>query len=298
MILGVEGFAKFLTVLSSGLSTGSVAALVALGFMLTFKATNVVNFAQGSLVTLGAYVAVWGNEEHGMPILLAYAVAVVALFAVGVGLERFAYAPIRRRPVLVIVIATLGASIVIDQSIAIWQGSRPKTLDTPVGNDVWNVAGARIPYQVVLMVAATAVLLLALGLLFSRTNFGRQLRALAADREAAMLQGVRAARMSMLAFGLSAAVSAIAGVLIAPRGFLTTDLGFNPMLTAFAAAVLGGFGSFSGVVVAAMVLALVEQFGGAYIDAGFKDVYPYVLLLAVLAIRPQGLFRTEAGQRV
>lgn len=298
MILAVEGFARFLTILSSGLAIGAIASLVALGFMLTFKATNVVNFAQGSLVTLGAYVAVWGNEELELPILAAYALAVVALFGTGVALERFAYAPIRHRPVLVIVIATLGASIVIEEGIAVWQGTRPKTLDTPVGNEVWEVAGARIPYQVLLMVAATAVLLVALGLLFNRTSFGRQLRALAADREAAMLQGVRVARMSMLAFGLSAAVSAIAGVLIAPRGFLTTDLGFNPMLTAFAAAVLGGFGNLTGVVVAAMALGLVEQFGGGYIDAGFKDVYPYLLLLVVLAIRPHGLFRAEAGHRV
>jgi branched-chain amino acid transport system permease protein len=297
-VLAIGGFPRFLTIFASGVAVGAIATLVALGFMLIFKATGVVNFAQGALVTLGAYVAAWASKDLELPIVIAYVVAVAVLFAVGVVLERFAYAPIRNRSIHVVIIATLGASIIIQEVIALWQGTRPQRLRTPVGHEVWEVAGARIPYHVLLMVAVTAVFLALLVWLFNRTSFGRQVRALAVDREAAQLQGIRVNRMSMLAFGLSAALSALGGVLIAPRGALTLTLGFTPMLNAFAAAILGGFGSLTGVAAAAMLLGLAEQLGGAYIDPGFKEVYPFVLMLLVIALRPQGLFAPAYGRRL
>lgn len=289
---------RFLTLFITGVAQGAVIAVVALGFLLIYKATGVVNFAQGDLTTLGAYVAVWGATKHGWPLPVAYGLAIAGLFVVGLVLERFAYAPLRGRSVHVVVISTLGAALVIRALILKWQGPNPTNLAGPFGYDVVEFGGARIPQQNLVIIAATAVCVAAMMLLFARTQFGRQVRALASDRVTAQLQGIRVNRMSMLTFGLSAAMSALAGILIAPTRAVTIDLGFGVMLYAFAAAILGGMGRLGGVVIAAVAIGLVRQLGGGYINADFAEIYPFVLMLAVLALRPEGLFGSESRARL
>ena len=289
---------RFVTLFVTGLAQGAVIAIVALGFLLIYKATGVVNFAQGDLVTLGTYVAIWASVDLELPLLVAYGVAIVALFVVGVLIERFAYAPIRNRSIHVVVISTLGAALVIRAAIVLWWGTSPARLKGPLGFEVVEIFGARIPKQNLLIIAVTAVCVVGMSLLFSRTPFGRQVRALATDRMAALLQGVRVGRMSMLTFGLSAALSALAGVLIAPTRAVTVDFGFTPMLYAFAAAIIGGMGSIGGVVVGAVAIGLVQQLGGGYLSPDYAEIYPFVLMLAVIALRPQGLFGSEVGARL
>ncbi len=299
MIIAVEGGAKFLTILSTGIAVGSIATLVALGFMLIFKATGAVNFAQGSLVTAGGFFSWWGVEKHGWPYPVAFLVMVAALFLIGLGVERFCYAPLRGRSIHVVVIATFAAALLIDQSIfrTIASEPGPKLLRPPF-KGVWRLGGARIQYQSIMIVVVTAVLLVALVLLFNRTQFGRQVRALASNREAARMQGVRVDRMSLLTFGVAAMLSGVGGMLIAPNRALTTELGFGPMLTAFAAAVLGGFDSLVGVAAAAMLLGLSQEFGSGYISPAYTSAYPMVVMLAVIALRPAGLFKGSSGRRL
>ncbi len=289
---------RFVTLFVTGLAQGAVIAIVALGFLLIYKATGVVNFAQGDLVTLGTYIAIWASADMELPLLVSYAVAIAALFVVGVLIERFAYAPIRNRSIHVVVISTLGAALVIRAVIVLWRGTSPTRLKGPLGYEIVELFGARIPRQNLLIIAATAVCVVAMSLLFSHTQFGRQVRALATDRMAAQLQGIPVARMSMLTFGLSAALSALAGVLIAPTRAVSIDFGFGPMLYAFAAAILGGMGSIGGVVVGAVAIGLVQQLGGGYLSPDYAEIYPFVLMLAVIALRPQGLFGSEAGARL
>lgn len=289
---------RFVTLFVTGVAQGAVIAIVALGFLLIYKATGVVNFAQGELVTLGTYIAVWASVERELPLLASYGLALVALFVVGVLIERFAYAPIRNRSIHVVVISTLGAALVIRAVILIWQGTAPKRLKGPLGFDVVELFDARIPKQNLLIIVVTAVCVAAMMWVFSHTQFGRQVRALASDRMAAQLQGIRVNRMSMLTFGLSASLSALAGVLIAPTRSVTIELGFGPMLYAFAAAILGGMGSLGGVVVGALAIGLVQQLGGGYLSPEYADVYPFVLMLAIIALRPQGLFGSHAGARL
>jgi branched-chain amino acid transport system permease protein len=289
---------RFLTLAVTGVAQGAVIAIVALGFLLIYKATGVVNFAQGDLVTLGTYIAVWASVDQELPLLLSYVIAVAALFVVGVAIERFAYAPIRNRSIHVVVISTLGAALVIRALILLWQGTRPRRLEGPLGFEVVELFDARIPRQNLLIVAVTAVCVLAVGWLFARTQFGRQVRALASDRMAAQLQGIRVNRMSMLTFGISASLSALAGVLIAPTRSVTVDLGFGPMLYAFAAAILGGMGSIGGVVVGALAIGLVQQLGGGYLSHEYADVYPFLLMLGMIAVRPTGLFGSRSGARL
>jgi branched-chain amino acid transport system permease protein len=302
----------FTALLASGLAEGAIAAIAAVGFLITYKATGVVNFAQGALISLGAYIAFWLTQKNGafgigaLGLVPGYIVAILIMFVIGMVLERLAYAPLRGRSVHVVVIATLGAAIVVQAFVSIWQGTSPLFLESPVQGDIVHVFGAAITWQRVLILIVTAIVITLTILLFQFTQFGRQLRATAADRDTARLYGVPVNMMSMLAFGIASALAALAGILIAPLGNLTVDLGFNTMLLGFAAAVLGGFGSLGGVVVGGIAIGLVEQLLGGYMvqwfGAGglgdYKSVYPFVLMLIVIALRPQGLFTRGAGQRL
>lgn len=289
---------RFLVITVTGLAQGAIIAIVALGFLLIYKATGVVNFAQGDLVTLGAYVAVWAATKNGWSLWWASALSIAVLFVVGLLLERFAYAPLRGRSIHVVVISTLGAALVIRAIILKWQGPTPTRLAGPFGYEIVMIGGARIPKQNLLIIGVTIVCVVAMMLVFQRTSFGRQVRALASDRVTAQLQGIRTARMSMLTFGMAASLSALAGILIGPTRAVTVDLGFSAMLYAFAAAILGGMGRLGGVAAAAVAIGLVRQFGAGYLSPDYAEIYPFLLMLAVLALRPEGLLGSETRVRL
>lgn len=280
---------KFVALTASGIAYGAVLAVVALGFLVLYKATGVVNFAHGDLVTLGAYLAVWTTTSLGLPTVPGYLAAIALMGLVGVAIERVAYAPLRSRPPMVVVIATLAAAIVIRGIIAVWQGSEPKTLAGPVGNRVVHIAGAAIAEQRLLITGVAAVAVLALLQVFQRTPYGRQVRALAGDPEMARLTGVRTRLVAMGAFALSSMLAALAGILIAPLGAVDLNFGFGLMVTAFAAAVLGGFGSLGGVVLGALVIGLIQQLFGGYVLPDYAATFPAIVLFLVIAVRPEGL---------
>jgi branched-chain amino acid transport system permease protein len=295
---------NFTALLASGLAEGAIAALAAVGFLLTYKATGVINFAQGALITLGAYVAIWVTQREGMfgigalDLVPGYIVTIAIMFVVGMVLERLAYAPLRGRSVHVVVIATLGAAIAVQAFIGLWQGTTPKFLDSPVAGEVVEIFGANISTQRIVIMVVTAVVVVAMIFLFQRTQFGRQLRATAADRDTARLCGVPVNWLSMLVFGMSAALAGLAGVLFGPLGVVDINLGFNVMLLGFAAAVLGGFGSIGGVVAGGVAIGLAEQLLGGYVGRDYKAVFPFVLMLLVIALRPQGLFGRVTARRL
>jgi branched-chain amino acid transport system permease protein len=280
---------KFIALTASGIATGAVLAVAALGFLVLHNATGVVNFAHGDLITLGAYIGVWAIDDLGMGTIQGYLLTLLIMIAVGLVIERVAYAPLRKRPLIVVVIATLAAATVIRGFIAVWQGSTPRSLQSPAGDGALQVAGASIANQRILIVAVAAVAVIALLLLFARTSFGRQVRALATDPETARLQGVRVKVIAMAAFGLSAALAGLAGLLVAPLGAVDLNFGFNLMITAFAAAVLGGFGSLTGVVLGAVVIGLVQQVLGGYVFPDLAAIYPAIVLLIVIILKPEGL---------
>jgi branched-chain amino acid transport system permease protein len=306
MIAGLvyaSGMSDFTSYMAAGISKGAVVSLAALGFLLTYKATGVVNFAQGSLISLGAYFAIWGSERWGMPIVAAYLFSMAVLFVIGVGIERVAYAPLRGRSIHVVVIATLGASIIIETLINLWYGPNPRRLDTPVSGN-FKLFGANIPWQRVLVCVVTLVVVTALIYIFNKTQYGRQVRAVAADRDTARLYGVPVSLLSMTAFGLASALAGLAGVLIAPLGSVDISFGFLVMLGGFSAAILGGFGSLGGVVVGGLIIGMVEQVFASYNYFGFnvrdyQSIWPFVLMLAVIAVKPTGLFtKGEAHGRL
>lgn len=290
--------AQFVALLASGLAFGMIVALVAVGFLLLYKATGVVNFAHGDLVTLGAYFAIWTITDLGLPTIPGYALALVMMFVVGVAIERVAYAPLRRRSQLVVVIATLAAALGIRAVLALWQGSTPKSLPTPVGNKTVTILGANIAQQRIVIVIVAAVVIGLTLLIFRATSIGRQVRALASDGEMSQLTGVRERLVSSMAFGLSAVLAGLAGILIGPLNQVDLNFGFGIMLTAFAAAVLGGFGSLGGVVVGGLLIGLVQQLLGGYVLREYADTLPFVALFLIIAFRPQGLFATGGRTRL
>jgi branched-chain amino acid transport system permease protein len=279
----------FVALAFSAAAYGAVLALAALGFLVLYKATGVVNFAHGDLITLGGYVALWFLVDVGMNTVLGYLAAVAVMFAIGALLERLAYAPLRRRPHLTVLIATLAAALVIRAAISLWQGSTPQRLPSPVDDSVADVFGASISGQRILIIAVSAVCIGAVVWLFGNTSFGRQLRALASDRETAELYAIRTGRISVVAWGMSAALAALAGILVAPLSSLDLNFGFSIMLAAFAAAVLGGFGNLWGVVLGSMTIGAIQYLLGGYIFQDYAVILPYIAMLAVLALRPQGL---------
>lgn len=283
--------------MDAGIAQGCIAGLIALGIVLLFKATGVVNFAQGSLLTLGGYIGFWLQVDHHVNVVLAYIGAVIAVFIVGALIERIGYAPLRRQPVLTIVISTFALAEALQAVIILWQGSAPKTLPPAVGAGVWHLFGAAIPHQNVLIVIVTLVLLAGLLVLLQRTALGRQVRALAADRETAMLQGIRVSMLSLLMFGLSAALAGLGGLLVAPTISLSPDFGFTMMLSSFAAVVLGGFDRVGGTVLAAIVVGVIQQIFTGYVAPNLSEAYPYMILVVALILRPEGLIRESVRVR-
>ena len=282
---------KFVSLALSGIAEGAVLTVISLGFLVLFKATGVFNFAHGDMVTLGAYLAFWAVTELHLATWLAYLLAVIGMFFGGVILELLAYAPLRRRHPLVIMVATLAIGISIEGLIGAIQGGDAQQLPALLGNRVIRVGGVAIPEEEILIAAVAAVSVVALSLLFFRTQFGRHVRALASNPEMAALCGVRTRRIAVLAFGLSAVLAGLAGVMVGPLGLIDPTFGFNLMILAIAAAVLGGLGSFAGVIVASLLVGLSLQFLGGYLFPNYSVIFPYVLMLLVIAWRPGGLVR-------
>lgn len=279
----------FVALSASALAYGAVLALAALGFLVLFKATGVVNFAHGDLITLGGYLALWFIADLHTAPLAGYLCAIVVMFGIGVLLERVAFAPLRRRPHLTVLIATLAAALVLRAAISMWQGSNPQRLPSPVGDATLTVFGAPIAVQRLVIIVVAGICITGLVLVFGRTSFGRQLRALASDRMAAELYGVNTSRVSVMAWGISAALAALAGILVAPLSALDINFGFAMMLAAFAAAVLGGFGSLWGAALGALLVGVIQHLIGGYVLQDYAVVMPYVAMLLILALRPQGL---------
>ena len=326
----VDNGTTFVALTGAGIAEGAIVTLAALGFVMMYKATGIANFAQGDLITLGAFLGFWATDQtgvaaNGLSLTLGFGfiVALVVMFFVGVAIERVAYAPLRGRSIHVVVIATLGVALIIRTILAIWQGSDPRFLRSwfnpgenlqnfgvfsggvlRINSELLGIHDAVIAAQRVLIVVVTALVIVAMIVMFNYTSFGRQLRAIAADRETARLYGVPASRLSMLSFGISAVLAGLAGLMIGPLGSFDLTVGFTYMLLAFAAVTLGGFTSLPGIVVGGLLIGLVEQvFGGQMLPmvAGdtvlkYGSAFPYVLMLVVIAVRPQGLFSSVGGR--
>ncbi|PYM19086.1 MAG: branched-chain amino acid ABC transporter permease [Candidatus Rokuibacteriota bacterium] len=281
----------------SGLATGCVYALIALGFVLIFKATDVVNFAQGEFVMASGFISYTLLIRFGLSYWVVLLVTIVVSGVMGVILERVVVRPIMDAPIFSIVIATIGASTVLRSSAGIVYGYDVLPLPTIFSKDPIRMGVLSFTVMDAGVIGSSLVIMMALYLFFTRTKTGMAMRATAQSQTAARLMGVSVKGIFSLTWAISAAIGGVAGVLIAPIIYLDPNLGVIGV-KAFAGAILGGFGSIPGAIVGGMLLGILENLSGYFFNAGIKQVSTYILLIVVLVVRPSGLFGAVAVKRV
>jgi branched-chain amino acid transport system permease protein len=294
--------AEFLQFAFSGLTVGAIYALVALGFALIYNASHVINFAQGEFVMIGGMSTVFLMAGGGLPLLVAIPTAVVITALVGVALEKFAVEPAIRRPggasVVTIIIITIGASIFIRGVVQVWLGKDFHRLPAFSGEASLDVLGAQLQPQSLWVLGVTLVVVAALWWFFERTRFGKAILATSHNRLAAQLVGIDIRLVLLASFGLSAALGGLAGILTAPITLTKYDIGIMLGLKGFSAAILGGLGSGLGAIVGGLALGLAEALAAGYISSAYKDAVAFIIILAVLFLRPSGLLGGRITERV
>lgn len=281
----------------SGLTVGAVYALVALGFTLIYNASDVINFAQGEFVMLGGMVTVFAYAA-GVPLPLAALLAVATAVVTGLALHRFAIEPARGANAVTLIIITIGASILIRGIAQIVFDKQFHRFPSFSGEDPIAVLGASILPQSLWVLGGAAVVVAGLWLFMEKTLLGKAVRATAANRLAARLVGIDTALVLALAFGVSGAIGALAGILVTPITLTSVTVGTLLALKGFAAAMLGGIGNPVGAVAGGLVLGLLEALAAGFISSTYKDAVAFVVIIAVLFVLPQGLFGKRAVERV
>jgi len=283
--------------LLTGVTVGAIYALVALGFGIIYNASHVINFAQGEFVMLGGMAAVTFNGL-GLPLLPAALAAIACATLVGLALEKFAVEPARGAPVVTLIIITIGASILLRGLASLVWDKRIHALPAFSGERPIALAGATLLPQTLWVIGVTALCVALLWWFFNRTLTGKAMLAVSHNRLAAQLMGISVQRVLLASFGLSAALGALAGILIAPITFTAWDAGVMLGLKGFAAAMLGGLGSGPGAVLGGLTLGIVESLGAGYLSSAYKDVIAFAVILAVLVFMPGGLLGKRSTERV
>ncbi|MDT0682206.1 branched-chain amino acid ABC transporter permease [Roseicyclus sp. F158] len=287
----------FLQFVFSGLTVGAVYALVALGFTLIYNASDVVNFAQGEFVMLGGMIT-WFAHDAGLPLAAAALIAIALTSLVGVALNKLAIEPARGAPVISIIIITIGASILIQGAAQLIFDKQIHRYPAFSGDAPIEVMGATILPQSIWVILGALAVFVALWLFFTRTLMGKAVLATANNRLAAQLVGINTGGIMTLSFALSAAIGALAGVLVTPITLVSYDVGVALALKGFAGAMLGGMGNPKGALVGGLVLGLLEALTAGYLSSQYKDAVAFIVILGVLFVMPQGLFGKTAAERV
>lgn len=290
---------QLLQILLSGIAQGCIYGLIALGFVLIYKATETVNFAQGELMMLGAFAGLAAYAGLGWPFWLACVAALAVMAAAGLAVERAVLRPILGQPAFAIVLVTIGIGYVARGAVTMVPnvGTETFALDVPYRFATVDAAGLVLSVPQLIVIGATAVLCALLYALFRYTKIGIAMQAASQNQLAAYYMGIPVKRLNGLVWALSAAVAAAAGLLLAPITFVHVNMGFIG-LKAFPAAVVGGFGSLPGAIVGGLIIGVVEALAGFYLPEGFKDVAAYIVVLIMLIVKPTGLFGETARKRV
>ncbi len=274
--------------LITGLTVGSIYAMVAIGFNIIYNVTEIINLAQGEFVMLGGLVMV-SLHVMGLPIYLAFPATVVIVTLVGMLLDRLAIHPIREPSVITLIIATIAASFIIKGiAMFIW-GKDPLDLPAFSGRNPIVVLGAVIQPQYFWVIGFLIITVIVLTFFFEKTIIGKAMSACADNVDAASLVGINVNRMILLSFALSATIGAVAGITLTPIALMEYDRGAMLAIKGFGAVVLGGLGSFPGAILGGLIMGTIESFGAGLLSSGYKDAYALIVLLAVLFIKPSGL---------
>ena len=279
-----------LQLLIAGLSMGFVYGMIAMGMVLIFRSVGFMNFAQGEFLMLGGYFCYTFNKLVGLPIVPSLILAACCMGLVGVIFQRFAYWPLRHAQVRAIIVSAMGASIAFKEGARLIWGSMPRTADRILTGSIMTTSGIGIQKQYIAIILVALILMAFVYILLEKTFIGNILQATAQDQYTASLMGIPVVLSVALTFGLSAIITGICGGLLAPLFFINTTMGATAGAKAFAAIVIGGFGSIPGAIIGGLLVGLIESFGGVYISSTYQLVIIYIVLILVLMFRPQGLF--------
>jgi len=276
-------------------TTISTFALIALGLAIIYGMMGIINLAHGEFFMLGAYVFWFAYSELGLPYPVAALLAPAVMVVFGVAYQRTVIRAILPRSWHVQLIATLATSIVLTNLAIIVLGAQPKEVPTALSSRILDVGGLRVAWQRLLVLAASLLIFWGLHRFVGRTRTGRAMRAMSQNREACAVVGVDVQRTAMITFALSAALAAAAAALVSPLFNIFPDMGTTLTLKAFAAVVAGGFGYVNGAIAASFLIGLTEALAGSYISYAYKDAIAFLIMIAVLLWRPQGLFGRRIG---
>ena len=288
-----------LQLIISGLANGCVYGLIALGFVLIFKATEAVNYAQGDFMMFGAFITIWlTNSDHlGINFWLAVPIAIIIMGALGYLLDRAVLRKMFGQPQIAVVIFTIALGFILRfLAGAIW-AHEPQSLETPFAGREVHMGALVLGVEEVAVVIVTVLLTVLLYVFFNHSRLGVAMQAASQNQLAAYYVGIPVKRIQSLVWALGGAVAAIAGILFASKGAIDPSTGLLG-IKAFAAAVIGGFGSLPGALIGGIIIGLVEPFASYGLPAGYSQIAPYVILLLVLIFRPAGLFAQIQKKKV
>lgn len=275
----------------NGLISGSIYALIALGFSIIYKTVRFFHFAHGIVYTLGAYLAYTFTSYLSLNFFLAFVLSVSLTILLGMGIEKFVYAPLRKRraPNLALLLASFGVFIAMENLIALFYGNRILTLRSGAVEEGYRFLGARItPTQVVIIVVSVGLTIICWQLI-KRTKFGKALRAVSDDPFSASVVGINPQKITLGAFAIGSALAGVAGILVALETNIEPSMGLPAILKGIIASIVGGIGSIPGAMLGGLLLGLAENLGIWHIQASWKDAIAFGVLIVFLLLRPSGI---------
>jgi len=290
----------FLSYLISGVSLGSIYAIIALGYTMVYGIAKMLNFAHGDVIMVGAYVCFFAMQNFGLPPIIGVLLAVCVCTALGVMIESFAYRPLRQASSLAVLITAIGVSYLLQNTALLLWTSNPRVFTSIVGTGSVKIhEGLSVTYVTILTIIACLVIMAGLTLFTGKTKMGKAMRACSEDRNAASLMGINVNATISLTFAIGSALAAVAGALLCsayPTLYPTT--GSMPGIKAFTAAVFGGIGSIPGAMLGGILLGIIEIFAKAYISTQLSDAIVFAVLIVVLLVKPAGLLGRHVHEKV
>ena len=292
---------EFVQTLISGLSLGSIYALIALGYTMVYGIAKMLNFAHGDVIMVGAYVSFCVTNYLGLPAMVGVLAAMVVCTILGIIIEGLAYKPLRGAPSLAVLITAIGVSYFLQNAALLLWGSAPKTFTSIVTFAPIKLFHGQLTVtgEVIVTILASVLIMVGLTLFTGKTRMGKAMRAVSEDRDAAQLMGINVNQTISMTFAIGSALAAIAGVLLCSTvPTLQPTTGSMPGIRAFTAAVFGGIGSIPGAMLGGILLGIIETMTKAYLSTQFSDAIVFLVLILVLLVRPAGLMGKVVQEKV